>query len=207
MPHAGAPLSFCLRVWKRVPAGSGRCVSCPFGAGACQQRPTGLSRVFCTRWYGGLSDYGRCVFGSGPSCLRLVRFSHHVLFAADYSRSPQGAPSADAGGPLARRRRCRRGCASPCNTARQDRHRSRGAGPAPIGAPALDTGSRDFAHLESFPSSPATRLGRGGEAVPPGPASADDAHRHIEPAGPHRLATRPSGPGACQTAANQIEDD
>ena len=53
---------------------------------------TGLSRVFerihpiememlehMAVW--GLSDYGRCAFGSGhPS--RLARFSHHVLQAA-----------------------------------------------------------------------------------------------------------------------------
>src|SRR5690606_6521632 len=53
----GAPLSFCLRVQS---AGEG-CASCPFGAGVNRS----LQSVH-TRRFGGLSDYGRCAFGSGP---------------------------------------------------------------------------------------------------------------------------------------------
>lgn len=74
MPHAGAPLSFCLRVWKRSPPWQ-VCASCPFGAGLNRSLQS-----LCTRWYGSLSDYGRCVFGSG-----LRRFSHRVCFGRDYS--------------------------------------------------------------------------------------------------------------------------
>jgi len=76
-----APLSFCLRVWKRASRRDGRGdrASCPFGAGACPSRAGRSLQSFCARWYGGLSDYGRCVFGSGPSRSRLARFSHHVL--------------------------------------------------------------------------------------------------------------------------------
>ena len=56
VPHVGAPLSFCLRVWKRGG------VSCPFGGGFNRS----LQSVHAW-WYGGLSDYGRCVFGSGTN--------------------------------------------------------------------------------------------------------------------------------------------
>ncbi|KMU66961.1 hypothetical protein STRNTR1_0587 [Stenotrophomonas maltophilia] len=63
----GAPLSFCLRVWKR---GKPR-----LRAPSAPDR-TGLSRVVL-RVVSGLSDYGRCAFGSGvpllpPCCPPII---------------------------------------------------------------------------------------------------------------------------------------
>ena len=69
----GAPLSFCLRVWKRARvaflAPSAPAFTCE-GSRSLQSVPT--------RWYGSLSDYGRCVFGSGTDLSGRARFSHRM---------------------------------------------------------------------------------------------------------------------------------